>query len=208
MATIKQPLPNSVGDVAALYLPSPYHRSRPIFLAVWEPVGVCTLTDSEPNVSTIRGAMRDQRRSVEQRSIRRNRRLRAGNGYTPTGSWVLHGRLVSIYTVAPAPGCATSLAAREITRMTAFLHIASAGVAFYAIFTSMMIVVVLHHSLLAYGSAITLSGAVFAPGSPSAIEIADRFDAVIATVVPLAIALALTGSDPQLNIRSLRKLRG
>jgi hypothetical protein len=52
-------------------------------------VGVCTLTDSEPNVSTIRGAMREQRRSVvteEQRSIRRNRRLRAGNGYTPTGS--------------------------------------------------------------------------------------------------------------------------
>jgi diketogulonate reductase-like aldo/keto reductase len=45
--------------------------------------------DSEPNVSTIRGAMREQRRSVmteEQRSIRRNRRLRAGNGHTPTGS--------------------------------------------------------------------------------------------------------------------------
>jgi hypothetical protein len=36
---------------------------------------------------------------------------------------------------------ATLLAAREITRMTAFSDIPSAGVVFYAIFTSMMIVV-------------------------------------------------------------------
>jgi hydrogenase-4 membrane subunit HyfE len=58
------------------------------------------------------------------------------------------------------------------------------------------------------GSAITLSGAVFAPGLPSAIEIADTFDAVVATVVALAIARALIGFDPQLDIRSLRELRG
>jgi hydrogenase-4 membrane subunit HyfE len=109
---------------------------------------------------------------------------------------------------------ATLLAAREITRMTAFNDIASAGVVFYAIFTSMMIVV-LHRNLLAHvigllmlGSAITLSGAVFAPGLPSAIEIADTFDAVVATVVALAIARALVGFDPRLDIRSLRELRG
>jgi hypothetical protein len=44
---------------------------------------------SEPNVSSNRGAMRQQRRSVvteEQRSIRRNRRVRAVGGHTPTGS--------------------------------------------------------------------------------------------------------------------------
>jgi hypothetical protein len=34
-----------------------------------EPVGVCTLTDSEPNVSTIRGAMREQRRTHSRASL-------------------------------------------------------------------------------------------------------------------------------------------
>ena len=82
------------------------------------------------------------------------------------------------------------------------------GVVFDAIFTSMMTVVVLHRNLLADSSAIALSGAVFAPGLPSAIEIADTFDAVIAAVVALAIARALISLDPQLNIRSLRELRG
>jgi hydrogenase-4 membrane subunit HyfE len=82
----------------------------------------------------------------------------------------------------------------------------------YAIFTSMMIVV-RHRNLLAHaigllGGAITLSGAVFAPGLPSAIEIADTFDAIIATVVALAIARALVGFDPRLDIQSLRELRG
>jgi hydrogenase-4 membrane subunit HyfE len=109
---------------------------------------------------------------------------------------------------------ATLLAAHEIRRMTAFSGVASAGVVFYAIFTSMMIVV-LHRNLLAHvigllmlGSAITLSGAVFSPGLPGAIEIADTFDAVIATVVALSIARALIAFDPRLDIRSLRELRG
>jgi len=108
----------------------------------------------------------------------------------------------------------TLFAAHEIRRMTAFSDIASAGVVFYALFTSMMIVV-LHRNLLAHvigllmlGSAITLSGAVFSPGLPGAIEIADTFDAVIATVVALSIARALIAFDPRLDIRSLRELRG
>jgi hydrogenase-4 membrane subunit HyfE len=108
----------------------------------------------------------------------------------------------------------TLLAAHEIRTMTAFHDIAAAGVVFYAIFTSMLIVV-LHRNLLAHvigllmlGSAITLAGAVFAPGLPGAIEIADTFDAVLATVVALAIARALIAFDPQLDIRSLRELRG
>jgi len=104
---------------------------------------------------------------------------------------------------------AASLAAREITRMTAFGTLRlRASRSTRSSTTSMMIVVVLHHSLLAHGSAITLCGAVFAPGSPSAIEITDTFDAVIAAVVTLAIARALISFDPQLDIRSLRELRG
>jgi hydrogenase-4 component E len=108
----------------------------------------------------------------------------------------------------------TLLATHEIRRMTAFSDVDAAGVVFYAIFTSML-VVVLHRNLLAHvigllmlGSAITLAGAVFAPGLPGAIEIADTFDAVIATVVALAIARALIAFDPRLDIRSLRELRG
>jgi len=78
-----------------------------------------------------------------------------------------------------------------------------------------MLIVLLHRNLLAHviglltlGSAITLAGAVFAPQLPGAIEIADTFDAVLATVVALAIARALIAYDPHLDIRSLRELRG
>jgi hydrogenase-4 membrane subunit HyfE len=108
----------------------------------------------------------------------------------------------------------TLLATHEIREMTAFRDIDAAGAVFYAIFTSMLIVV-LHRNLLAHvigllmlGSAITLAGAVFSPGLPGAIEIADTFDAVIATVVALAIARAIIAFDPRLDIRSLRELRG
>jgi hypothetical protein len=55
-----------------------------------EPVGVCTSTDSEPNVSTIRGAMREQRRSVvteEQRSIRPEQAA-------SSGQWAYSDRLL------------------------------------------------------------------------------------------------------------------
>jgi hydrogenase-4 membrane subunit HyfE len=108
----------------------------------------------------------------------------------------------------------TILAAHEIRRMTAFSDVTAAGVVFYAIFTSMLIVL-LHRNLLAHvigllmlGSAITLAGAVFSPGLPGAIEIADTFDAVLATVVALALARALIAFDPNLDVRSLRELRG
>lgn len=108
----------------------------------------------------------------------------------------------------------TILAAHEIRRMTAFGDVPAAGVVFYAIFTSMLIVL-LHRNLLAHvigllmlGSAITLAGAVFSPGLPGAIEIADTFDAVLATVVALALARALIAFDPNLDVRSLSELRG
>jgi hydrogenase-4 membrane subunit HyfE len=108
----------------------------------------------------------------------------------------------------------TLLAAHEIRQMTAFSNVPAAGVVFYAIFTSMLIVL-LHRNLLAHvigllmlGSAITLAGAVFAPGLPGAIEIADTFDAVIATVVALSLARALIAFNPNLDVRSMRELRG
>lgn len=108
----------------------------------------------------------------------------------------------------------TLAATHAIRQMTALNDIPSAGVVFYAVFASMMIVV-LHRNLLAHvigllmlGSAITLAGAVFAPDLPGAIELAGTFDAVIATLLALSIARALLAFDPRLDIRSLRELRG
>jgi hydrogenase-4 membrane subunit HyfE len=78
-----------------------------------------------------------------------------------------------------------------------------------------MLIVIVFRNLLAHaigllvlGSAITLAGAVFAPSLPGAIEIADTFDAVVATIVALTIARAILAYDPHLDIRSLRELRG
>lgn len=109
---------------------------------------------------------------------------------------------------------AALVAAYEVRHMTAFAGVASTTVVFDALFMSMLIVV-LYRNLLAHaigllvlGSAITLAGAVFAPGLPYAIEIADTFDAVIATFVALTIARAVIAYDPQLDIRRLRELRG
>jgi len=109
---------------------------------------------------------------------------------------------------------AALIAAYEVRHMTAFAGIAATTIVFDALFVSMLIVV-LYRNLLAHaigllvlGSAITLAGAVFAPGLPYAIEIADTFDAVVATFVALTIARAVIAFDPQLDIRLLRELRG
>jgi hydrogenase-4 membrane subunit HyfE len=124
--------------------------------------------------------------------------------------------------LAPSPNIVVRLvvvaialvAAHEVTEMTAFAGVASTGIVFYALFTSMLIVIVFRNllahaiGLLVLGSAITLAGAVFAPSLPGAIEIADTFDAVVATIVALTIARAILAYDPHLDIRSLRELRG
>jgi hypothetical protein len=106
------------------------------------------------------------------------------------------------------------LLAREIGRMPAFAHVPFAGLVMYAIISSVC-VVILHRSLVAHlvgllalGSAITLAGAIFAPLLPGGMELADTFDAVIATLVGVAVAGAVAAHDPRLDIRSLRELRG
>lgn len=104
--------------------------------------------------------------------------------------------------------------ARQVGQMPAFADIPSAALVFYSFVTSVG-VVILHRSLLAHivgllalGSAITLAGAIFAPGLPGGVELADTFDAVIATLVGVVIARAVAEHDPGLDIRSLRQLRG
>jgi hypothetical protein len=106
------------------------------------------------------------------------------------------------------------VAGHEAGRMAIFAGVPLAGTVFTAVFASVG-AIVLHRNLLAHvigllalGSSITLAGSVFAPGLPAAIELADTFDAVIATFVALAVARAIIAFDPTLDIRSLRSLRG
>lgn len=108
---------------------------------------------------------------------------------------------------------AVALGAAAAT-MTAFAHMPLAGAVFTAFFSSAAIVI-LHRNLLAHvigllalGSAISLAGAVFAPGVWGATELADTFDVVIATLVALSVARSLIAFDPRLDVRSLRDLRG
>lgn len=113
-----------------------------------------------------------------------------------------------------AVAAAVALAAFEIARTPAFADVPQANAVYDAIFASIC-TIVLHRNLLAHaigllalGSAISLAGAVFAPGLPGSMELAGTFDAVIATLVAVLVARALVTYDPRLDVRSLRELRG
>ncbi|MBV8435871.1 MAG: hypothetical protein JO029_16430 [Candidatus Eremiobacteraeota bacterium] len=106
------------------------------------------------------------------------------------------------------------VAGHEAGRIDAFAGVPLAGATFTAIFASVA-AIVLHRNLLAHvigllalGSSIALTGAVFASGLPAGVELADTFDVVMATVVALGVARAIVGFDPTLDVRSLRSLRG
>jgi hydrogenase-4 membrane subunit HyfE len=104
--------------------------------------------------------------------------------------------------------------AHEFSQTRAFADVHDATIVFYALFASICIVL-LHRNLLAHviglltlGSAVSLAAAIFAPELPGAIELADTFDAVFATLIGIGVARAVIRHDPQLDIRSLRLLRG
>ena len=105
-------------------------------------------------------------------------------------------------------------AAHLIAMIPAFAGIPNAHILCYALFTSAAIVV-LHRNLLAHviglltlGGSMTLAGALFSPALPGAVELADSFDVLIATLVGLTLARAILAFDPRLDIRALRSLRG
>jgi len=100
------------------------------------------------------------------------------------------------------------------SKMEAFAGVPMAGAVFTALFSSVA-VVVLHRNLIAHvigllmlGSAISLAGAVFAPGLSGATELADTFDVVISSLVALSVLRSIVAYDPHLDIRSLKDLRG
>jgi hydrogenase-4 membrane subunit HyfE len=120
------------------------------------------------------------------------------------------------FSVGVRSGCVLTILilSRIAAQMPAFANIPSAALILFSFVTSIS-VVILHRSLLAHiigllalGSAITLAGAIFAPGLPGGVELADTFDALIATLVGVVIMRAVAQHDPDLDIRSMRQLRG
>ena len=74
---------------------------------------------------------------------------------------------------------------------------------------------IVHRNLLAHmvgllvlGIGIGFAGSMLAPGLPEPIELGTAFDALIATVIGLAIVRAIVVHDPLLDVESLRRLRG
>jgi hypothetical protein len=104
--------------------------------------------------------------------------------------------------------------ARYISDAQAFNGVSEGTIVFYEIFASISTILV-HRNLIAHvigllglGSAVTLAAAVYARALPGAIDAADTFDAIVTTLIAIAIARAVAVHDPRLDIRSLRKLRG
>jgi hypothetical protein len=120
------------------------------------------------------------------------------------------------FNVAWRIACAATAVAAgyAVGGMEAFRDVPLADAVFAGVFSGAAILI-LHRNLLAHvigllaiGSAISLAGVVFAPTLSGAVELADTFDIVIATLVALAIARTLIAYDPNLDVRSLRNLRG
>lgn len=126
------------------------------------------------------------------------------------------GDLSPSFNVAWRIACAATAVAAgyAVGSMEAFRDVPLADAVFAGVFSGAAILI-LHRNLLAHvigllalGSAISLAGVVFAPKLSGAVELADTFDIVIATLVALAIARTLIAYDPNLDVRSLRNLRG
>ena len=99
-------------------------------------------------------------------------------------------------------------------RLPAFEGIHNVGLVFFALATSIAVVIA-HRSLianaiglLALGSTVSLAAVVFVPHVPMSAELADTFDAVLATLVGLAIAREIARENPELDVRAMRELRG
>jgi hydrogenase-4 component E len=62
--------------------------------------------------------------------------------------------------------------------------------------------------LLAFGVAVDLAGAIFAPTLPESVELGATFDALVATFLGLTLVRSIVTQNPLLDVESLRRLRG
>jgi hydrogenase-4 component E len=119
----------------------------------------------------------------------------------------------------PLPGrlllvIAFALLAKMVTRLPAVATVPMADLVAFVVLCGVGMLIV-HRNLLAHmvgllvlGIGIGLAGSMLAPGLPEPIELGTAFDALIATVIGLAIVRAIVVHDPLLDVESLRRLRG
>ena len=119
----------------------------------------------------------------------------------------------------PLPGrlllvIAFALLAKMVTRMPAVATVPMADLVAFVVLCGVGMLIV-HRNLLAHmvgllvlGIGIDFAGSMLAPGLPEPIELGTAFDALIATVIGLAIVRAIVVHDPLLDVESLRRLRG
>jgi hydrogenase-4 component E len=119
----------------------------------------------------------------------------------------------------PLPGrlllvIAFALLAKMVTRLPAVATVPMADLVAFVVLCGVGMLIV-HRNLLAHmvgllvlGIGIGFAGSMLAPGLPEPIELGTAFDALIATVIGLAIVRAIVVHDPLLDVESLRRLRG
>ena len=119
----------------------------------------------------------------------------------------------------PLPGrlllvIAFALLAKMVTRLPAVATVPMADLIAFVVLCGVGMLIV-HRNLLAHmvgllvlGIGIGFAGSMLAPGLPEPIELGTAFDALIATVIGLAIVRAIVVHDPLLDVESLRRLRG
>lgn len=119
----------------------------------------------------------------------------------------------------PLPGrlllvIAFALLAKMVARLPAVAPVPMADLVAFVVLCGVGMLIV-HRNLVAHmvgllvlGIGIGFAGSMLAPGLPEPIELGTAFDALIATVIGLAIVRAIVVHDPLLDVESLRRLRG
>jgi hydrogenase-4 component E len=109
---------------------------------------------------------------------------------------------------------AFALLAKTVTRLPAVAAVPMADLVAFVVLCGVGMLII-HRNLLAHmvgllvlGIGIGFAASMLAPGLPEPIELGTAFDALIATVIGLALVRAIVVHDPLLDVESLRRLRG
>ncbi len=112
---------------------------------------------------------------------------------------------VAIALAGLAASVASMPALRGLTMSREIVFAVLCGATMIVVHRNLMAGVI---GLLALDAAVTLAGAEFAPTVPHLLDLFAAFDALVVTVIAVAILRELHRHYPTLDVRSLRKLRG
>src|ERR1035437_905389 len=109
---------------------------------------------------------------------------------------------------------AFAVLAKIVTRLPAVATVPMADLVAFVVLCGVGMLII-HRNLLAHmvgllvlSIGIGLAASMLAPGLPEPIELGTAFDALVATVIGLALVRAIVVHDPLLDVESLRRLRG